>query len=221
MTLATARSHHRLQRKLDAVLMDRSFDEMGTTDQWDRCEEAIADLMHAPPENLSNSLYLLNCQMASDAFLTDDDRIVMRAVLRPHLTAARYVTQYRQQLDQSGRVPTPKSQASQDLDRVLDAIRQSVSIIDILSTERPDIRIFKGRREAHGGCPSCGGKDRFVIHDDAPPSWGWCRQCQWAPDALGLAAFLWGKDLERIDDLRETATRLAREYGVAGIGVAS
>ena len=221
MTLAPTRSYARLQRRLAPVLRDRSFEELDTDDQKDRCEEAIADLMLSSPAHLANSLCILECQMASDSFLTDDDRIVMRAVIRPHLTAARYVTRYRQQLDQSGRVPTPKSQASQDLDRVLDAIRQSVSIIDILSTERPDIRIFKGRREAHGGCPSCGGKDRFVIHDDAPPSWGWCRQCQWAPDALGLAAFLWGKDLERIDDLRETATRLAREYGVAGIGVAS
>jgi hypothetical protein len=46
-----------------------------------------------------------------------------------------------------------------------------------------------GRQEAHGACPRCGGKDRFVVHAVREwPSWLWmCRQC--SPDWAWLDQF--------------------------------
>lgn len=206
------RGHDYLRRRIERF-QPGATDSM-TSDQCSRCEEVLSDLATAHPIELENEVHVLEMRMATAAI--DPDGAVLVEHLRPQLVAGRHVLREREWITRNGIGVSRESKATTDLRQVCRGVRESISIGAVLRRSLPHLKIIPGRSVSHCPCPHCGGTDRFILHDEPLPSWGYCRQCTWSPDVVGIAAYIWGVE-PRGRGFRETVLRLANEYGVGGV----
>lgn len=144
---------------------------------------------------------------------TDPDTLAMLRVREvPEAAAIAVERRFRQRMLDEGRVvPFVPSKQYAALGDLLKRIDQGIALADLIERETR-YTVIRGKRESHCACPQCGtGTDRLVLWPGFP-SWGYCRQCEWKPSVVGMAAFLWGLDVRDADQLREVAVRLGREY---------
>jgi hypothetical protein len=181
-----------------------------------RHDNAPTDARFTPDDDLLRQRDVFAYFVADDS--GDAESRAMRKVMYgPVLAAFEAEIAHRADLRRRGRVATSAPSAqSRALDVLIGAVKGTVSIVDILERETPVWPYHIGRTESHSPCPICGGRDRFVI-TNGPPSLGWCRRCEWGCDIVGFAAQAWGLDRTTFAGLRETVTRLARDY--AGLAV--
>ena len=146
----------------------------------------------------------------NDASFSPADREVQNELTRPKLRAAQAEWDRRQR---SGvRLPVDLQRNLSAQRRLKDAVKEAVELADLM--EREGFPVVRGRSEAHSPCPLCGGTDRFVIRP-APNSFGWCRQCEYSADVIGVARSSWQVSFA------DAVVALAGEYLGLSVEVAS
>lgn len=202
--------YERLRRRV-AEAVGSPIADTWTEADWFDYHSAVADIRRLSDLELRREVETSAYRLA----FTDTDSetlALMRLREVPYAAALAVELRYRERVVREARVgPLQHSPQYEALGELLSRIDHEITLVDLIERETR-FMVIPGKKESHSGCPNCDdGEDRLILWPGLP-SWGFCRQCNWKPSVVGMAAFLWRLEARSLDHLREIAVRLGREY---------